>query len=260
MVTNYMNVRIIRKGTDCYLQLPPEFSQTEEAELFKLKDGYYLISLPLGKSVQEKPAQEKQVQQNQTAPTSEEKEVLRKLSAIKFENRTPKQIMQSFSANERTMLSQMEKKGFVQLYKGGKYKDGVYSIPDKVYPLLKETSPTLATPKTASPLDPFFKQGFIVFANNNDAASFSDLLKKTRNSLNILGIKGFDGKFYVVTKDYMIDLSGKIRVVLKGNNTMTSSMIAKACNAEDAGCRAVLLLMAEKGDVLEKKKDIFVLV
>ncbi len=248
-----MIIRLVRKGTDCYLQLPSDFAQVEDVELFKLKEGYYLVSFPLGAVVQQK-----QEPSSSTTPTQEEKELLRKLSIIKFENRTPKNIAQSFSANERALLSQIEKKGFVQIYQGDKYKDGVYSIPDKVYPLLKEVTVSATNPSTA--LEPFFKQGYAVFANNNDAATFSDLLKKTGNSLNILGIKSFDGKFYVVTKDYMIDTSGRIRTALKSSNIMTAPMIAKACNMEEIGCRAVLLLLAEKGDVLEKKKDIFVLV
>lgn len=253
----YMEARILRKDNVLYLQLPPEFSQAEDIELFKLKDGYYLISLPL--------AQQKK-ESKSSVMNEQEKSLLKKLSEIKFENRTPKQISHSFNQTDYVLLSAMEKKGFVQLFKSAKYKDGVYSIPDKVYPMLKDNSSliksnSLQSPNTSvSPLDNFFKQGFLVFSNNNDASAFSDLLKRTGHSQDILGIKGFDGKFYVVTKSYMIDMSGRVRSVLKGNNSMTSSMIAKACNMDDFGCRAILLLMAEKGDVIEKKKDIFVLV
>jgi hypothetical protein len=249
-----MEARILRKDNVLYLQLPSEFSSAGDIELFKLKDGYYLLSLQLG--------QKKKEAQGKQALSDNEKSLLKKLSAIKFENRTPKNISQSLSQDERNLLSSMEKKGFVQLFKSAKYKEGVYSIPDDVYPLLKENNPPGNPQQSSSqsPLASFFKEGFVVFSNNNEAAAFSDLLKKSGHSQDIFGIKGFDGRFYVVTKSYMMDMSGKVRTVLKGNNTMTSTMIAKACNMDDSGCRAVLLLMAEKGDVIEKKKDIFVLV
>ena len=50
-------MKIIKKDGKSYIQLPEEFSDVEDAELFRLKDGYYLLSVPLGKTA-EKPKHE----------------------------------------------------------------------------------------------------------------------------------------------------------------------------------------------------------
>jgi len=70
-----------------------------------------------------------------------------------------------------------------------------------------------------------------------------------------MGSRSFDGKFYLVTKNYYIKLSNSIQEKVKESTSI--SEVSELCNAPSDACRAVLLLMAEKGDMLENKKGVY---
>ncbi|MFA6530471.1 MAG: hypothetical protein WCT31_01980 [Candidatus Micrarchaeia archaeon] len=320
-----MKSRVLKKNEKCYLQLPPEFAGIDEVEIFQLRDGYYLLSIPLeGKNDIDKvkienglkeeheldeqaiekwkrekagnpePQKTKNPETKENGPNEKEKTLLRKLVGVKFENRTPAYVSKYFTDSEQKMLVEMEKKGYLNLFKGKKYADGVYNIGDSMFQLLKENTdgkqpnadpqttkqstdksatrdspPSLTSEASASnPVHPplpnnplladLFRVGYTVLANNNQAYEFSESLRSTGKNNDVLGIKGFDGKYYVVSKTYFTELSYLIKNSVKGDMTVAS--IAKLCKTDETGCRAVLMLMAERGDAIEKKKDFFALV
>ena len=100
------------------------------------------------------------------------------------------------------------------------------------------------------------KRGYAIFSSQGEAQKISDEIKKLPKG-DVVGIKGFDGKFYVATKQYFAKVSELVQKNLKG--TMTVSAIASACKTEEDGCRSILRIMSDNGDVLEKKKDSFCL-
>jgi hypothetical protein len=262
-------VRILRRQDKAYIELPPEVVNCEELELFQLRDGYYLLSVPLGQhSGLGTPAQAATV-----GISDAERAVLRKLLSIRFENRTPAHVGDSLSEEEKTILDGLEKKGLVNVFRGRKYKDGVYNISDSAYGLIHPKSGQTVQPEKAQntsgrkagstdmPQQPqstfglLRSRGFVVIQDKRDAMALSEQLGSEMKSGAVVGVKGFDGKFYMVTKSYFNSAQGAIGLALK--DAMDAASIASAARLEPDGCLAVLRLMAENGDIIEKKRGVF---
>jgi len=251
-----VKIRILKRQNHSYIELPQEMAGQDEIELFQLREGYYLLSVPLGQATVKT-----QVTQAETrGPLSEsERALLKKLLSIKFENRTPAYVTKALDNDEKTVLRELERKGFVNVFKGTKYKDGVYNIRDSIYPLLSQKE--AAGPKEAvqaaapSPFGLLHTQGFMIIADKNEARILSERLADDMKRGNALGVKGFDGKFYIVTRDYFTKSQAAILAILKED--MNADAIAIATKLNPDGCRAVLRIMSENGDVLEKRRGIF---
>ena len=260
-------VRIIKKDGQAYLKLPNEFAELEEMEVFALRDGYYLLSVPL-ESVRS-PRQETK------ALTESEKLMLKKLLDVKFQNRTPKNLDKTLKEDEKDLLGSLIKKGFVNIFKSNKYPDGVYNIKDNVYPLLKgievKSARTETAPKnektegtkipnhdTENKKPVTGESSYFVISDQKQAYEFSQQLKKSGRDKDMICLKGFDGRFYAVNKKYFLANNEKIKEALDGSSNLAA--VTKACNLELDACRAMLIILADRGDVIEKKKDVFVLV
>src|SRR5512136_1479556 len=105
---------------------------SEEVEMFQLRDGFYLLSVPLGQGGP-RPREGGGV-------TDQEKAVLKKLLSIQFQKRTPAYVGKALSEGEKAVLDGLEKRGFVNVFRGDKYKDGVYNISDNIYPVLSQNA------------------------------------------------------------------------------------------------------------------------
>ena len=289
--------RVLKKNNRLYLELPESMPEYPELELFELKPGYCLISLPLElsslsshqstnssiiQSIAGNPRTQSTVP-NQQSIAEEEKIVLTKLLSIRFEKRVPPYVAKVLSEAEKQILAQLEKKGFVNVYKGKKYKDGVYNIKDSIYPLISQKAPIV--PKTSTiqkapivkptqksgslqnqpiasslgPISELNQSGFLLISDKKQAFDLSQSMKNEMKEGAVVGVKGFDGKFYIVTINYLLSTQGKISSILD-NKGMKSVDIAVTTNLDPDGCIAVLRIMAENGDIIEKKKGIFALV
>ncbi|MBI5223330.1 hypothetical protein HY990_02825 [Candidatus Micrarchaeota archaeon] len=269
-------VRVIKQNDKCYLELPPDLISFEELELFKLKDGFYLISLPLAaKTVSTVP---KSVSAPVKPPTistqmsDQQRAVLKKLMSIRFENRTPEQVSKSLTDEEKLILKEIERRGFVNIFKGIKYRDGVYNINDSAYSQMVQipsgtsavrvatngssssSSPVSASSATA-PEVLLRSKGFVVIVDKNEARVVSDKLASELKSGHVVGIKGFDGKVYLVTRTYFENGRMSINKILKEDMDVASIAVASKLDVD--GASAILHLMAESGEILEKRKGIF---
>ena len=265
--------RLIKKNDRCYIELPKEFLNNDEVELFSLKEGYYLITVPLGKEL-ERTASDKpstKLETGNSKPTSEEIAVLYKLQSIKFSERTSANVAKQLNEKEKETLSALEKKGLINLFKGKKYPNGVYNINDAVYPLLKNTkleskteSTKASVPSASAPVCRdslcalLMKQGYLVIRDTQEAKDLSEKLKAEMKSGLVIGIKGFDGVFYVVTKSYLSDVSKIILDTLK--EAADVKTITQNTKLETDAVSAVLHHLAESGDVIEKKRGVYVVV
>ena len=152
--------------------------------------------MPLGQE-EPKPAKTDQISGAESA-------VLMKLLAIRFEQRVPAYVNKVLGKDEKPVLAELERKGLVNVFKSTKYKDGVYNISDKAY-LLAQKGRAPPTPQEvqASPNDLtslLKSQGFIVMNDRNQARTLSESLSQEMKNGAVAGVKGFDGKFYVVTR------------------------------------------------------------
>ena len=271
--------RVIRKQDRCFIELPKEFLCVEEIELFPLRDGYYFLSMPLGGRQDPGP------ETRDSGPTNEEIAVLHPLQSIKFGDRTPDQVSRALSGPEKEILKRLEKRGWVNVFKGSKYKNGVYNIADEVYPMLKsqgQNPPSAAEQKPEAPQKPvqatrnaapekqaaaaqqglppsyalLTKQGYMVIREQKDAKAMSEMLKGDMKSGSVVGTKGFDGSFYVVTREYFNSASKAVLDALKEKPADVPA-IAEASGLDADGARAVLQQLAESGDVIEKRKGTY---
>jgi hypothetical protein len=246
-------LRVIKRQEKGYVELPPEMAACEEVEIFPLKEGYYLLSVPIGQPRSSAPKEKGQI-------SEQERAVLRKLLSIRFENRTPAYVGKALSGSELEVLGELERRRLVNVFRGNKYKDGVYNINDSIYPLLSQRAEQAApqahsTPGPGSSFSSLGSRGFAIINDKREALALSDQLQSEIKSGSVVGIKGFDGKFYLVTKNYLTDAASAIASVLKDD--MDVQAIASAARLEPDGCIAVLRLLAEGGEIIEKKKGIF---
>ncbi|MEW6721956.1 MAG: hypothetical protein AB1324_01705 [Candidatus Micrarchaeota archaeon] len=252
-------VRILKRQEKAYIELPPEMASSEEVEIFPLRDGYYLLSVPLG-------GERKAPGQKAGELISErERYVLRKLLSIRFENRVPAYVNKALSGEDLQVLKELERRGLVNVFRGKKYTEGVYNIKDSIYPLLSQkpvTSERDAQPAPPPPaqgssgyIGQLNSRGFVVVQDKKDAFMLSEVLNGRMKSGDVVGVKGFDNKFYIVTRNYFSAASAKVGQALKDD--MDHGSIAAAANLDPEGCMAVLRLMAENGEIIEKKKGIF---
>jgi hypothetical protein len=251
-------VRVLRRQEKAYIELPPEITGHEELELFPLKDGYYLLTVPLGQPVQKQKGGISDV----------ERAVLKKLLSIRFENRTPAYVAKALSEREKAVLGELEQKRIVNVFRGNKYKDGVYNISDSIYPLLSQkdtkpgaeagierSAPPRDVPQPSGAFSLLNSRGFIIVQDKREAMMLSEQLAQEMKRGDVVGVKGFDGKFYIVTRSYFNDGRNKIDNALKED--MDAPSIASKTKLDPDGCIAILRLMAEAGDVLERKRGVF---
>lgn len=256
-------MRIIRKDGKAYLELPDEFYSINSAEFFKLRDGYYLLTVPLGAKTET--ASKQPAKASIQIPTEAEKKVLKHLLSIKFQNRIPSYVDKALSAEEKKVLKELEKKNFINLFKGRKYPDGVYNINDRIYSALygkktvtekKETAkpePAKKQEKTdpASSLD---KKGYAV-GTSKDLKDIIDKNKTAIKSGRIKGLKGFDGRFYIARMDYVSKMSPLIIGQLDRERSIEE--VAGNLKVEPDAVRTVLHILAEAGDVIEKRQGVY---
>ncbi|MEW6528436.1 MAG: hypothetical protein AB1391_00960 [Candidatus Micrarchaeota archaeon] len=294
-----MNIKLIKKNEKVYLELPAQFSTIDEIELFQLKDNFWFICSPLKKILesaqnqnQEKNQEklvEKKLEKSEKKLSEPEKVVLRELLKIRFADRTPLKIEKLFSQEKQNVVRQLLKKGFVKIFYGKKYqKTGVYNIKDDIYPLINQeeehasvtpygepqtkdaqiqknmqksapqTTPSTAVLPTYSEL---LRNGWLILSNPRDAEQFSSDLKRIGVAQNIKGVRAFDGKFYIATNKFVHQAYEKIKSVMIGEKTeMHIDEIAAAINFEHEPTLVALNILAENGEISEKKRGLFCLV
>lgn len=227
------------------------------------------------------------------APISqEEAELINKLLQIKFEERTPDKVNPSLSEQERKLVDQLLKKHLLNIYYDKKYSNGVYQIPNLVYRQLLEKSKQPVQqpvkgeveakreekqPKKEKPevrekkeeakkelsdtdlLKKFNKEGFLVLASEADAKEISRLLSDKIERNKVTGIRGFDKKYYLVKNSFVLKFQSKVKSALKSGPKSTKE-IAESLDIPEQAAIALLTVLREEGELIEKRKGIFALV
>ena len=256
-----MDIRVLKKDGKYYIELPEELGS--QIELFKLKDGYYLLSKRLGETTKSEAKTEKPelTMEKQTEINNNEKEVIRGLLSVKFEDRTPPKIDKNLNQKEKRILEGLIEKKIVTVYKSKKYPNGVYNIAERAFTIVKKASPNEKSQKTNGFVDfevQLKNNGYIVLTDNKQAYAFSQKMKDQKS--NILAIKGFDQKFYAVTKSYYEKIGELMKKALKEEEMKGGAGItelSKKCGVETEAVSVVLRFLGEEGEVIERKKGIF---
>jgi hypothetical protein len=195
-------------------------------------------------------ASHREAMRKQEAPgglSQQEARVLTKLADIRFEKRVPQLVNRDFSRQDREALMSLEKKGAVTIIKSKKYPGGVYSIQNDFYPQPQKRDEE-GKPADSDLEKQLFRDGYVVLADSNAAQRLSDILQKQRGA--ITGVKGFDGKYYMVTKAF----AAKVRDALVKMNSEYADpkAVGVVAGLHPDGVKAVLKILAESGEYMEK--------
>jgi len=175
--------------------------------------------------------------------------VLKKLNEIKFSQRTKDSVRKALSEPEQRVLGRLMKKGAVQFYEGGKYKgNGVYSIAKDYYSFLVS-----GEKPAAEPLD---GKKYLVARSLDEAKAILAPLEKAVKAGDIVSVRGFDKKVYIVSREAMDSVGEKITSSLDNEKTLPE--IASACGEEEGLVRAVLEVLRESGEVIERREGVYV--
>ncbi len=240
-----MKIKLIKRPNGTYIRLPDEFSG-EEVELFQLKKGYYLLSTPLGEIKEEKKESKKE---RKTVDTGK---VLGKLIDIRFQERTITNVKKEFTKEELEAVGELIKERKVHIFKSRKYPEGVYSIDNAAF---KNIPPKREREKKEG-LDyenQLKSRNYTIVDNERGARILSEVLAKERRTYS--GIKGFDGKYYVLQNRYLKRVGEKILKNIESDES--SGDIAHKVNEDEEGVLCVLRILNDKGEIKESRKGLF---
>ncbi|MEM4254967.1 MAG: hypothetical protein QXR53_01415 [Candidatus Norongarragalinales archaeon] len=110
-------------------------------------------------------------------------------------------------------------------------------------------------------LGAFFKReleskGFVVVFAEKGAQAVSVDFEKEIKSGSIVGGRGFDKKFYLAKREFAEENSPKILKALHPSPCSVEQLVEKTKLSED-GIKALLCILMEEGEVIEKKKGVF---
>ncbi|MEM4707080.1 MAG: hypothetical protein QXL47_00535 [Candidatus Anstonellales archaeon] len=230
-----------------YLLLPSAIS-SQELEIFKLKDGFYLLTFPL-----EQPKKEPEEKLSE-----EEKQLLIDISMIRFEQRTLANVKKMLSKKQLDLLKSLIKRGYVSIFKKGKYKDvGVLNFTDEVFAMLKEEKKKMRESAEAKKEEkekaPYSEKPFFILSKDrqNEIGEFV--------AKGYLAVIGMDNKIYVARAKNFLALSSKIKEALK-HEEKTVGEIARELGEDSEAVDVVLKILWAQGEVMEARKDVFALV
>ncbi|GEM_PF-4251824 len=187
----------------------------------------------------------------------EEIELLKKLKGIKFSERTGQGLKKSLSKREFEILKKLVKKGVVLYMKTGKYKSkgGVYSISKNYYSQINEKVGKNKEMVKSDIEREVENKGYLVVKSLEGLEGIKPKLETGEYVI----VKGFDGFYYLIKSQLLSDLGEKIKKLLK-NGPMSLAEITAHTRKDKKLVKAVLEVLREAGDIMERKKEVYELV
>ncbi len=110
-------------------------------------------------------------------------------------------------------------------------------------------------------LTPFFRReleskGFVVVFEEKGAQDFSRDFERDIKAGAVVGTRGFDKKFYVATRVFLENQGPKVLQCLKDGPLSLQQLAEKSKLPED-GIKAIVCILMDEGEVIEKKKGFF---
>ncbi len=213
--------------------------------------------------------------------TNEQIKVIDKLIGVRFEERTKTNISSNLSEQENAILEDLIKSNTIKVYNQGKYSEKpVYSVTPDLFKYVKTSlnsnTKTLQNVKVekqipAQPpqqiksssemnnlIDKFNKEGFMIIQNDNEAKIISESLSQKIKAGQVLGIKGFDTRYYIFRSDFYNSANDKINNCFSKNNGKCSLKdMCEITGLNDNVCKGVLMFLLEKGDIIEKPNSTY---
>ncbi|MCD6279531.1 hypothetical protein J7J26_02055 [Candidatus Micrarchaeota archaeon] len=225
-----------------FIEIPADIANqlSDELEIYSIKKGIAVITDYNSPKEKEDKNKITKIRKSNKL-TAEEIDVLKKIGKIKFKERSPKHVNKIMTNKEKEILLSLIQKGIVSIYKGKHYAEigGVYNIKDAIYPKVysKNTS-NLHIPD------------YLVINDQYSAKKFSSEYEHLIKRGKLIGIRGFDRKYYAVSKTFFDKYSGKIISTIR-KSPMTPEQLSEKLSIPLGACTAVLLLLAEHGEVYQ---------
>lgn len=255
-----LKVKRTQSGIALDGSVPAEIAGAESVEIFPLRDGTYLMAVKgaIGRA---------RASVAPAALSGEEKALLKKLLAIRFERRTPDEVERALSAKERAMLGALLEKKAVTVFRSKKYPKGVYNVSDAVYGQARDgeagrqaagSAHSSSGAATQAPAHDPLAKGFLVLESEGEARQLSGAVAERIKAGEVAGLRAFDRKYYFIKKAFAQQWQPKVLAALEKNDK-TAEELSRELKLDAEGCRALLLHMGEEGELLEKSKGKFAL-
>ncbi|MFH1306894.1 MAG: hypothetical protein ABIH83_04550 [Candidatus Micrarchaeota archaeon] len=269
-----------------WLLLPSDAEKAyseEGAELAVLGEGVFLV---LPKSRKEKMFELKKQTPDFQVEKGEEEALLSKLSRIRFEERIPESVHSSLTRPELGILKNLLREKIVIIFKSKKYPKGVYNISNKAfYSSSRKASPP-SRPQGAdrrgegvsdggsgnigggddenkskkalaiNTYEHLENLGYMVLSNEYEAREMMPKIKEKLKGDDVKGVRGFDKNFYILRKSFLREYEKPVFALLDAN-ICTASQMSKNLNLNPEAVTVLLMIMADEGLAIEKRKGIW---
>ena len=257
--------KLVRQGNDWALILSSSESQSiglkeKEFELHKAKDGLLVLV--------EKPA-DALIEKNK----SSDQKIFSLLEQKELSDRVEGNFESLLAKEELVRFKELLKIGAIELFKlSPQYKKAVYQRTEFVP--AKTTTPPATIPSQQPPkkksdvalspteveLDAFVdaidQHGFTIAKGEYLARQLSELLSDSIRAGEVVGIRSFDGNFYISTTEFLEIGSHKFSKFFSRQKTATLQELSEKTAIPLDGCRVLCELLKEDGDLIEKRKGI----
>jgi hypothetical protein len=237
-----------------YFRIPDELANemADATEIFKLKDGYFMITPMLAAQKGEK-APEKAAEKKDDKNGNEEFALLYGISLIPFSKRDVESVSAKLKEGERRMLQHMVDSRTVSLVE----KDGKRYIqfPSELYSRLKSYS---AEGRANAQQKASAKIGeYAVFSKDEFNVFYRASSQYELRSLAI--VPWFDGKVYVASRDWVFGQGQKAVELFRRKGELTDDEMAKELGIGVDGARTIAISLCNEGIMVESKKGHYAL-
>lgn len=250
--------------------------ENDELDFFKFGENSFIVAKKedvaalLSKNIQG--------MQKKEELSKDEIEVLKKLDTLRYSMRNKENVEKLLNENEKKILNGLIKKKVISIFsKGGEGE--LYSISKDIYDRFlmrkkekgakeveeeKKENALISREleerygiehESAKKLE---EKGYVVLQTEAEAASLSIALEESIRQGLVLGTRAFNKKFYILLRNFFDRYAPQVIKLLSGGE-MRIEDIARRVGIEEDAARGILYLLAESGDVSEKKRDLFVL-
>lgn len=273
-----------------YMLIPPEIVESlgikEDQELeFARRDGSSFV-------VSKKAAAGGEAAVRTVELSDRELDVLWKLDAMRYSERTKQKVDLLLNAAEKATLAKLAERKFVTLYRKDPKEPYRYGISKSIYEQFlfgkrssrisgsaqAERQPQAAQmPQQRAPerkldraavkkweerseagyMEDLETKGYVVLKNEADAASASAGLEDSIRQGLVIGTRAFDKKFYIGLRGFINKNGPRIMRVLEKGKSVTADEIAGEVGIDVDAVKTVLYILAEKGDVTEVRREVF---
>ena len=176
--------------------------------------------------------------------TQEEINILRKINFIKFNERTKKKVVEALEGVSPETFTGLLSKGILFEYQ----KEGadLIGINKNYFSIIN---------KKESLVDKLFEDGFFVTEDKREMHQINNELIEKQKQEQVKGIKSFDNKLYVVTLEKFKEAKPVIEKILTEEKDFI--VIHGESGFEKGLCKAVLEIMKENGEIIEKSKEVY---